>query len=440
MLVSAFVIVPAAHAQSVTLYPGQSQSASLQCSSDPSSTVDLTEYWTASGTASAWTSPNYYDCGTLSPGQRFAFDFTVTVPNDAVLGTYALTWTGYCTLIGSPNPCGGSGESTDYTIVVEGQTTTTEQQVTTTSVESTSVSYSTAQCAPGEHLGGIPNSNSFICVPDGLQVDEGGTPSVTPVGDGSLVDTQGGSVVDITCLSSSSCPTGPDSTYLGSSTTAAVDTTSCSTVTDCATATYQWYQKFNSACQADPGCARAWDLAKNFNDYANQISEFIAKANQEGFLSTGTNKIVALVNAWAWQKCEHALTQAYKFITTNGAVVPVGDGDPELGIFKGANGTTYYDIKGQAFVESFASNQTILLSPGQELSIPSNSALASQQTLSSSVKTFSPTNMNQWWNTSHRTPVGQVVGGVLVIAVVALAGVLVVRRAMGRRLPPPPPM
>jgi hypothetical protein len=254
-----------------------------------------------------------------------------------------------------------------------------------------------------------------------------------------LVDTQTGSVVDISCLSADTCPTGPDSTYLGSGTIAAVDDTACSTVTDCATVTYQWYQKFNSACQADPGCARAWDLAKNFNDYANQISEFIARANQEGFLSTGTNKIVALVNAWAWQKCEHSLTQAYKYITTNGAVVPVGDGDPELGIFKAANGTAYYDIKGQAFVQSFASNQTVLLSPGQKLFIPSNYAQALQQNLSGSLETFSPTTMNQSWNVSRPSPIGPIVGGVVVIALVAVVGVLVMRRVMGRRLPPPPP-
>ncbi|MDE1854314.1 MAG: zinc ribbon domain-containing protein [Thaumarchaeota archaeon] len=241
-----------------------------------------------------------------------------------------------------------------------------------------------------------------------------------------------GSVVDITCPTGASCTSAPDSAALGATTWAGVYSTTCGTAAECATAYATYLQKFYGACQANSGCSQAWELATSFNDYQEKITTFLTTATDQGFTTASANLFVNLVDGWAWQKCNHALTDAYKFVTSNGAIVPVGDGDPELSILAAKNGTTIYDWKGDAFVQSFATGQTLLMSAGEKLFIPSDQAQASQQNLITSAQAFSPASTTQWWNTNGGPNYATLLSLVVIAGVVLVAAGYAVKRRRGR--------
>lgn len=110
----------------------QSEAITIFCYAGSSNQFDAVEYASATGSAAAWSSPDSYNCGTLSPGQKVTFGTTVSVPSDAAPGNYSLVWTVSCQGAGG-EPC--SGGTLDITIDVVGPTTTT--QTSTTSVNST---------------------------------------------------------------------------------------------------------------------------------------------------------------------------------------------------------------------------------------------------------------------------------------------------------------
>ncbi len=319
----------------------------------------------------------------------------------------------------SSGPSQSSSASTTTPLTTSSEATTTTAPTTSSaptissssseSLSASSSSSSTGACGAGYHLGGIPNSQgASVCVPDGLQVEEGGIATNTPVGgDGALLQTDGNSVVQLPCLiQGGECSPSPDSALIGPNTLGEYGQSSCSGAVECATAAATYLQQLYGACQQNAACAQAWELATSAKDYYDSASEFFTTANQFGYGTAGANYVVALVNGWAFQQAKDALKAATVFVSQQAGVAATDSStpsDPALSIHALANGTTVYDYQGSVLVQSLATNRSVVLAGGQEVFIPSDLTQASGQNLTDSVRAFNPNAVSQWWSVSPVT-------------------------------------
>ena len=387
-LLALFAIVPMAHAaRNYSVLAGGSTPARVSFCLNGGAGSSHVEA-SAGGAAESWVSPSYFDFGDIGAGDCPVGNYTISVPPETPSGNYTLDWYGTCQN-DNGNEC--YPFTINVTIKVSGL-----QEVTIPYSTSATTTVGLFACGPDEFAGGVPSSAGAFCYPGDMRIAESGSASVVDLTGsptstfivGDLAWTEADSSLSVSApvsMPGYSLSLGPDTLgamiqVMGSPTTG-----------------------FSSAEDQYPSYYQTFDdEALNFGMHLSSalithtaLNHLLLLAGLGELTTTMVSAPAAMVEVGYGEIHleENTLHKANweAGILASRQVMALLRGTNVTMVVTG-NGTTLTVFNGSVLVDSLAVNGStpkyITLYAGQQLFVPSNSTLANQQNLASSVKTF----------------------------------------------------